>query len=91
MISHLDICKRKIKPVSKTTTFASRLLDTNQEHVEDYISQLMTLERLTMHVLLLRLYPVKHFSHRHIQKILSILIFSIAHSLAHSEPKFSIN
>lgn len=75
MISHLDICKRKIKPVSKTTTLASRLLDTNQEHVEDYISQLMTLERLTMHVLLLRLYPVKHFSHTDTYKRYSAFLF----------------
>lgn len=28
MILHLDIRKRKIKPVSKTTTLVSRLLDT---------------------------------------------------------------
>lgn len=28
MILHLDILKRKIKPVSKTTTLVSRLLDT---------------------------------------------------------------
>ena len=76
-ISQLDIHKRKINPVSKTTTLVSRLPDTNQEHAKDYISQMMTLDRLAMHVLLVTSYPMKHFKLTYISKRLSILIFTL--------------
>lgn len=88
MISHLDIHKRKIKPVSKTTTLVSRLLETNQEHAKDYISQMMTLERLPMHHVLLNLYSLKHFKHTYIYKRDPVfLFFHYSYSYRHIRAK----